>query len=165
MNILRSLAVGLILLTVSNSALALELFRVRTDPVWALAGQSVNAEFDTLWQGNRTLTFAFYYSDGWGVESNPERRFSPGLRVDFHNGDPTQTGWHPNLMIQSDLISFGDDTYGANLRGKARQSYTWVWDPLSITTGLGVQGRIGDRTSQLACYLCPSYEISVGWAL
>lgn len=155
----------LLFLVVSSSVQALELFRVRSDPTWALVDQSLNAEFDTLWQDNRTLTFAFYYSDGWGLDSSPVRRFSPGLRVDFHDGDPTRSGWHPNLMVQTDLIDFGDGTFGANLRGKARQSFTWVTDPMSITTGLGIQGRIGDRTSQLACYLCPTYEISLGWML
>lgn len=154
-----------LLLTVSATATALELIRVRTDPTWALVDNSVNAEFDFAWGETRTVSLALYYSDGWGMRSDPVRRLSPGVRIDFHGDDPRTSGWHPNLMMQTDLIDFGEDDYGANLRVKARQSYTWVADPLSITSGIGIQGRTGPRTSRMACYLCPAYEVSVGWAL
>lgn len=154
-----------LLLIVSTKASAMELIRVRTDPTWTLIDNNVNAEFDFLWGETRTVSLGFYYSDGWDMRPDSARRLSPGLRVDFHGNDPRTSGWHPNLMVQTDLIDFGNDEYGANLRVKARQSYTWVADPLSITSGIGIQGRTGPRTSRMACYLCPAYEVSVGWAL
>lgn len=155
----------LALLLAALPVTALDLIRVRTDPSWALANNSVNAEFDFTWRSQTTVSFGVYYTDGWGTRGRPTRRLSPVARIDFHSADPLESGWHPNLTLQPDLIDHGNDTYGAALRVKARQSYRWVWDPLTLSGGLGIQARAGDRTPYLACYLCPTYELSVGWNL
>ncbi len=157
--------IALWLLLTALPALALDPIRVRTDPSWALINNSVNVEFDFAWRAQTTFALGLYYTDGWGTTSNTTRRLSPVFRVDFHGSDPRRTGWHPNLTLQPDLIDFGDDTYGAGLRLKARQSYRQVWDPLSLSAGLGVQARVGTATPFLACYLCPTYELSLGWNL
>ena len=161
---MRLLVMFCLLLT-SLPVLALEPIRVRTDPSWALINNSVNVEFDFSGIGQTTFALGIYYTDGWGTSGSPTRRLSPVFRVDFHAGDPLQSGWHPNLTLQPDLIDHGDDTYGAALRIKARQSYRWVWDPLTLSGGLGVQARAGSRSPYLACYLCPTYELSLGWNL
>lgn len=161
----RRLTVFLCLCLSSSSLYALELIRVRSDPGWALFNNSVNAELDFLWSGNRTFALAFYYSDGWGNETSPDRVLSPGIRVDFNASGPLTSGWHPNLMLQSDLMSDRNGDFAAAVRFKARQSYRWVIDPVSVSLGLGVQARSGASTDYLACYLCPTYEFSLGWAL
>lgn len=144
---------------------ALDLIRVRSDPTWALLNNSVNAELDFAWSNERTFALAFYYTDGWGTDTSPRRVFSPGLRLDFNEAGPRRSGWHPNIMVQTDLVDDGAGSYAGALRFKARQSYRWVIDPISVSTGLGVQARTGTRTDYLDCYLCPTYEISVGWNL
>lgn len=144
---------------------ALELMRVRTDPAWAVINNSINAELDFLLSPRNTVSLGLYYTDDWGIEPSPTRRFSPAVRIDFHADDPHTSGWHPNLMLQSDLISYDDGSYGTGLRLKARQSYSWVNEPLSITFGIGAQIRAGERTKSMNCYLCPAYEFGLGWML
>lgn len=162
----RRCLVLLLLCLLSLPTSALELMRIRTDPTWAAINNSVNAELDFLLSQRHTVSLGLYYTDGWGAsEPSPTRRFSPAVRIDFHANDPRASGWHPNLMLQSDLMAYGDSDYGAGLRLKARQSYSWIRDPLSITLGIGAQIRAGERTESMNCYLCPAYEIGLGWML
>lgn len=156
------LAAILILLLTSSSTHA-ELLRVRTDPIFALTTQSVNAELDFAWGEHRTWALGFYYRDGDGLLFDSARVFSPALRVDFYSAGPRQQGWHPHLMVQTDFSSTQNNDMQWSVRVKARQAYQWVWNPLSLSLGLGVQSGFGDYFSALACYLCPTYEFSVGW--
>lgn len=162
---LQMVLVPVLACLLSLPASALELMRVRTDPTWAAINNSVNAELDILTSAGNTVSLGLYYTDGWGIEPTPTRRFSPALRIDFHAGDPRRSGWHPNLMLQSDLMAHGDGSYGTGLRLKARQSYSWIRAPLSVTLGIGAQVRTGDRTESMSCYLCPAYEVGLGWML
>lgn len=150
-------------LWILSSTAPAELLRVRSDPIFALITQSVNAELDFAWGEHRTWALGLYYRDGDDVLFDSARVFSPALRVDFYSAGPRQHGWHPHVMVQTDFSSAQDNDVQGSVRVKARQAYQWVWDPLSLSLGLGVQSGFGDYFSALACYLCPTYEFSVGW--
>lgn len=158
---------GLVLLMVSfgSSTAHAELLRVRSDPLFAAMVSSVNLELDFAWQEQRTWALGLYYSDGWPYFNRSVRVYSPALRVDFHRSGPLTSGWHPNLMVQADIVTNDSEDWTLSGRIKARQSYRWVWHPLSLSAGLGAQTGVGEFYRNIECVICPTYEFSLGWQL
>ncbi|WLD58684.1 hypothetical protein NFC81_02535 [Salinispirillum sp. LH 10-3-1] len=155
----------LFFLFVASTHVQAELLRVRSDPVFAALVSSVNAELDFAWQEQRTWSLGLYYSDGWPFFNDSVRVFSPALRVDFYRDGPLTNGWHPNVMVQADIVTRDTGELTVSGRIKARQSYQWVWDPVSLSVGLGAQTGVGEFYREITCVICPTYEFSLGWQL